>query len=91
MQHRALNCSSELPDLLRLETTTLHRPVGPKELALVRETGFRAFPPRLSWRPIFAPVLNGENATRIARDGNVRDSGSGYATQFAVLTSLPDR
>lgn len=34
------------------ETTLLWRPVGPEELELVRQTGWRAWPPRLPghWR-----------------------------------------
>lgn len=39
------------------ETTTLYRPIGPEELALIRDAGFRAFPPRLPEQPIFYPVL----------------------------------
>lgn len=67
-----------------IETVTLYRPVGPKELALVAQSGFTAFPPRLSWQPIFYPVLNEEYATQIARDWNVRDSGAGFVTRFRV-------
>lgn len=63
---------------------TLYRPVGPKELALIRESGFRAFPPRLAEQPIFYPVLNEDYAVQIARDWNVRESGSGYVTRFQV-------
>ena len=66
------------------ETTTLYRPVGPKERALIAATGYREFPPRLPDQPIFYPVLNEEYARRIARDWNVRDSGAGYVTRFAV-------
>jgi hypothetical protein len=40
-----------------LETVTLWRPVGPAELALIREAEMRAFPPRLPEQPIFYPVL----------------------------------
>jgi hypothetical protein len=29
------------------ETAILYRPVGPEELALIRQSAFRAFPPRL--------------------------------------------
>jgi hypothetical protein len=36
-------------------TTTLFRPVGPKELALIRASGMKAFPPRLPEQPIFYP------------------------------------
>jgi hypothetical protein len=34
-------------------TTTLYRPVGPKELALIAQSGYREFPPRLPDQPIF--------------------------------------
>jgi len=40
-----------------MQTTTLYRPVGPKELELIRHSGFKAFPPRLPAQPIFYPVL----------------------------------
>jgi hypothetical protein len=50
-------------------TTILYRPVGPKELKLIADTGYRAFPPRLPEQPIFYPVLNEEYATQIARGG----------------------
>ena len=39
------------------QTITLFRPVGPKELELIRAANFRAFPPRLPDQPIFYPVL----------------------------------
>jgi len=62
----------------------LFRPVGPKELELIGQSGYKAFPPRLPEQPIFYPVLNEEYATKIARDWNVPASGSGYVTRFAV-------
>jgi hypothetical protein len=65
-------------------TTVLYRPVGPKELDLIRASGMKAFPPRLPEQPIFYPVLNEEYATQIAREWNVKDSGAGYVTRFAV-------
>lgn len=67
-----------------LKTTTLYRPVGPKELALIEASGWRTFPPRLPEQPIFYPVLNEEYAIQIARDWNVKASGAGYVTRFAV-------
>ena len=63
---------------------TLFRPVGPKELELIRASGNRAFPPRLPEQPIFYPVLNEDYAVQIARDWNVKDSGAGYVTRFRV-------
>jgi hypothetical protein len=67
-------------------TITLYRPVGPKELALIEQSGFRAFPPRLHWQPIFYPVLNEAYAMRIARDWNVRDSVAGSAPTSSAPT-----
>ena len=68
-------------------TVTLYRPVGQKELDLIRASDFREFPPRLPPQPIFYPVLNEEYATQIARDWNTKDAASGYVgyvTRFAV-------
>ena len=66
------------------DTVTLFRPVGPKELDLIRASGNRTFPPRLPEQPIFYPILNEQYAAQIARDWNVKDSGAGYITQFRV-------
>jgi len=70
-------------------TTSLFRPVGQKELDLIAESGYRAFPPRLDWQPIFYPVLNEEYASFIAREWNTKDEASGYVgyvLRFAVRT-----
>lgn len=74
-----------------MNTVTLFRPVGPKELALIEASGWRRFPPRLPEQPIFYPVLNEEYATQIARDWNVKESGSGYVTHFAVGSEFVSR
>ena len=68
-------------------TITLYRPVGQKELDLIRESGWQAFPPRLPFQPIFYPVLTEAYAVQIARDWNTRDAASdyvGYVTRFDV-------
>lgn len=65
-------------------TLTLWRPVGPKELELIQQSGMRAFPPRLPDQPIFYPVLTEDYAIKIARDWNVPASGSGFVTRFGV-------
>ncbi len=67
-----------------MQTTTLYRPVGPRELALIEQSGWKAFPPRLPEQPIFYPVLNEGYAIQIARDWNVPASGSGFVTRFEV-------
>lgn len=73
------------------DTLTLWRPVGPKELELIRQSGMRAFPPRLPEQPIFYPVLTEEYAVKIARDWNVPASGSGFVTRFEVKRSFIER
>jgi hypothetical protein len=70
--------------------TTLFRPVGLYELALIWDSGMRAFP-RLPHQPIFYPVANSKYATQIARDWNQRDSASGFAgyvTRFSVSSAF---
>ena len=66
------------------DTVTLWRPVGPKELALIEESGMTVFPPRLPEQSIFYPVTTEAYAIKIARDWNVPASGSGFVTRFAV-------
>ena len=68
------------------EITVLYRPVGQQELELIRESGFRIFPPRLPEQPIFYPVLNEDYAKQIARDWNAKRNNPkvGYVTRFAV-------
>lgn len=75
----------------RQATTTLWRPTGPKELDLVRELNWRAWPPRLPEQPIFYPVLNEDYAVRIARDLNVKHDGAGFVTRFEVESEFLSR
>src|SRR5664279_4975919 len=72
-------------------TLTLWRPVGPTELELIRQSGMRAFPPRLPEQPIFYPVLTEEYAVKIAREWNVPASGSGFVTRFQINRAFIDR
>ena len=72
-------------------TTTLYRPVGPKELKLIEDSGWTAFPPRLPEQPIFYPVTNEAYAIQIARDWNVPASGSGFVTRFEVDAEYLER
>jgi hypothetical protein len=63
----------------------LYRPVGLKELELIAQSNFKAFPPRLPAQPIFYPVLNFEYAEQIARDWNAKSSPfAGFVTKFEV-------
>lgn len=72
-------------------TTLLWRPVGPEELELLRQSGWKAWPPRLPGQPIFYPVLTENYAIKIARDWNVPASGAGYVTRFRVRSEFADR
>lgn len=77
----------------REETVTLYRPVGQAELDLIRNSDWCAFPPRLSFQPIFYPVTNEEYAIQIARDWNTKDPASGYVgyvTRFDVRKEYLD-
>ncbi len=63
----------------------LYRPVGLKELELIAQEGFKAFPPRLPEQPIFYPVLNFDYAEQIARDWNAASPPfAGFVTKFVV-------
>ncbi len=75
------------------EVITLYRPVGRKELALIEESGFSAFPPRLPEQPIFYPVTNEEYATQIARDWNAKLNAdrAGFVTKFNVDKTFLDK
>jgi hypothetical protein len=73
-----------------MQTTKLYRPVGVTELKLIKESGWKVYPPRLDWQPIFYPVLDKEYAAKIAKDWNTPDEFSGYAgfvTAFEIPTN----
>ncbi|WP_294322870.1 ADP-ribosylation/crystallin J1 [uncultured Chryseobacterium sp.] len=77
-----------------MKTQTLYRPVGEKEMLLIIESGYRAFPPRLEWQPIFYPVLNEDYASEIAEKWNTRDEAGnylGFVTKFEVLEETVNR
>lgn len=66
----------------------LYRPVGLKELGLIAESGYTAFPPRLPEQPIFYPVLNFDYAAQIANEWNTkRPPFAGFVTRFEVADS----
>ena len=63
----------------------LYRPVGLEELALIYDSGMKAFPARLPQQPIFYPVLQLEYARQTASDWNTQNGQfAGYVTQFKV-------
>jgi hypothetical protein len=74
-----------------MKTMTLYRPVGPDELALVKASGWKAFPLRLPQQPIFYPVLNVEYARQIVRGWNVRDGGACFVLRFEIDANYVSR
>ncbi|HOV25579.1 MAG TPA: ADP-ribosylation/crystallin J1 [Pseudobacteroides sp.] len=64
----------------------LYRPVGIRELELIKESGMTKFPPRLPEQPIFYPVLNIEYARQIALEWNTKSSPgyAGFVTEFDI-------
>ncbi|HEY7269859.1 MAG TPA: hypothetical protein VH951_08525 [Dehalococcoidia bacterium] len=73
------------------ETVEMFRPTGPAEMDLLRDSGFKRWPPRLPGQPIFYPVTNEQYATEIATKWNVRDNGAGFVTRFHVRKAFMDR
>ncbi len=72
----------------------LFRPVGLRELELIAEAKWRAFPPRLPEQPIFYPVLTHAYARKICVDWNApeRESGNaGFVTRFEVDDAFASR
>ncbi|HEY1196891.1 ADP-ribosylation/crystallin J1 [Flavobacterium sp.] len=61
-----------------MKTTRLYRPVGLKEMELIADLDYNAFPPRLEWQPIFYPVTNQQYADQIAFEWNTVDEFSGF-------------
>lgn len=72
-----------------MKLITLYRPVGQKELDLIKESGYKEFPPRLEWQPIFYPVMNQAYAAQIALEWNTNDEFSGYAG-YVTAFDLPE-
>jgi len=72
---------------------TMFRPVGSKELELIEDSGFKAYPPRLPDQPIFYPVLNEAYARQIAKDWNSRlnDDKVGFVTRFKVKKEIMEK
>ena len=80
-----------MPTVNESTTITLYRPTGPRELELLRVSGWKRWPPRLPGQPIFYPVSNREYAIEIASRWNVAESGAGFVTRFEVRRAFMDR
>ena len=65
----------------------LFRPVGLRELELIAAAGWRAYPPRLAWQPVFYPVVTREYARAIVTQWNSREAEAGhcgFVTEFDI-------
>lgn len=72
----------------------LWRPVGLKELQLIAQNSWRAFPKRLFHQPIFYPVLTFDSARRITEVWNTKDENSGFCgfvTRFEIDDTFAGR
>lgn len=67
-----------------MDSVVLYRPVSLSELDLIKNSGWKKFPPRLPEQPLFYPVMNEEYAIQINVEWNVPAYGSGYVTKFHV-------
>ena len=72
------------------DVVVMYRPTNEAELALVKASAYKQWPPRLPEQPIFYPVTNEQYAIEIAEQWNVRDFGKGYVTRFVVKKSFMD-
>jgi predicted GIY-YIG superfamily endonuclease len=73
---------------MKEKTITLFRPVGQKELDLIKASGWKRFPPRLEGQPVFYPVNSEEYACKIAKNWNAKYEGVGYVLEFYVKESF---
>lgn len=74
-----------------MRTKVLYRPVGPAELELIKQSGWKRFPPRLPEQPIFYPVMNEEYANQINEQWNVPAYGAGFVTKFYMNTTYLEK
>ncbi|KAE9629722.1 ADP-ribosylation/crystallin J1 [Parasedimentitalea maritima] len=72
----------------------LFRPTGQKELDLIKESGWKEWPPRLPEQPIFYPVTTFEYAEKIACDWNsvlAAPDNIGYVTRFEISSEIEQK
>ena len=74
-----------------MTTTTLYRPIGSQELALVEASGWREFPPHPPERPPFSSVTSEAYARLIAQKLCHTLDELGFVTRFAVLDAFLSR
>jgi hypothetical protein len=65
-------------------TTVLYRPLGRRELELIREGGFRAFPPLPPGQSIFKAALTRDYAAEVARNWSAKEKTPAYSDVYVV-------
>ncbi len=74
-----------------MTTTTLYRPIGSQELALIEASGWREFPPHPPERPTSNPVTDETYARQLAQKTCHKLDELGFVTRFAVLDEFLSR
>ncbi|HWS36466.1 MAG TPA: ADP-ribosylation/crystallin J1 [Actinoplanes sp.] len=74
-----------------VETTALWRPAGPRELDLIRASGWRRWPPVPLERLYFYPILSESFAVTGAQHWTSSDSGVRYVLRIHVETDFVGR
>lgn len=69
----------------------LFRPVGKAELALIRDSGWKRFPPRLPEQPIFYPVMNSRYAWELAKRWNEPMGDGAHVVGFEVRDDVASK
>ncbi|MEM7592803.1 MAG: hypothetical protein AAF383_15010 [Cyanobacteria bacterium P01_A01_bin.83] len=67
-----------------MKTITLYRPVGAKELELIKSMDYKKFPPRLPEQHNLYSVLNKDYVMEIAKEWNIKASAFCCVTKFAI-------
>jgi hypothetical protein len=73
------------------ETVTLYRPIGMREMTLLRDAGWRAFPPRSRGQPSLCMLTDQTEARQIAREWLVPVGGAGFVARFTVAAAFLQR
>ena len=70
------------------ETVTLYRTIGMREMTLLRDAGWRAFPPRTRGQPSLCMLTDQSEARQIAREWMVPVGGAGFVARFTVAAAF---
>jgi hypothetical protein len=72
-------------------TFTLYKPVSQKELDLIKESGWKAFPTVLKEQPFFYPLMKEAYAVQISKECTSPAYSVSYITRFQIDTEFVSR